>query len=260
MRSPEPSRLAAASAIVREAGGLALGAFRARPPNAAITLKGRQDYISATDAEVEELIRRRLAEAFPGEHFFGEEGGGAFGDAVWVCDPIDGTANFVRGIPAFCISLAFVRAGRIETGVVYDPVHEEMFEAELGRGATLNGETMSVSRVADLAQATVEAGWSTRLPLGDYVALLGRLTEAGAGIRRGGSGTLGLAYVAAGRLDGYCELHINAWDVLAGLLLVREAGGWTNDFLSGGGLERGNPVLACTPGLRDVLVDLTGIG
>ena len=92
-----------------------------------------------------------------------------------------------------------------------------------------------------------------------YVALLGRLTAAGAGVRRGGSGTLGLAYVAAGRLDGYCELHINAWDVAAGLLLVEEAGGWTNDFWAGDGLSKGNPVLACTPGLRTSLVSVTEI-
>jgi myo-inositol-1(or 4)-monophosphatase len=260
-RTPNEVRLRreVACAIARSAGRVAARAFRDRPRNATIEFKGRQDYLSATDADVERLIRDRIAAAFPDDLFFGEENGGEIGDGCWVCDPIDGTGNFVRGIPAFCISLAFVQAGRIEVGIVYDPIQDELFEAERGGGAFLNGERLAVSGLATLDRATVEAGWSTRLPMERYVALLGKLAAAGAGIRRGGSGTLGVAYVAAGRLDAYCELHINAWDVLAGLLLVQEAGGWTNDFLAGDGLAKGNPVLACTPALRHELTRLTGI-
>lgn len=252
-------RLEAAISVVREAGAVARQAFKARGREEAVHFKGPQDYVSQTDLEIERLLRARLAALFPGEAFFGEEDGGGFGEAVWIADPIDGTSNFVRGIPGFCISLAFVRAGRVETGIIYDPMQDELFAAARGRGATLDGAPLAVSRVDDLARATIEAGWSTRLPLERYVAMLGRLAAAGAGIRRGGSGALGLAYVAAGRLDGYCELHINAWDVLAGLLLIEEAGGWTNDFLAGDGLTRGNPVLACTPALKDTLIAITGI-
>ena len=112
-----------------------------------------------------------------------------------------------------------------------------------------------VSTVPTVTQAIVEAGWSTRRPREAYVALIDRLLRAGAQVRRTGSGALGLAYVADGRIDAYCELHINAWDALAGLLIVEEAGGWTNDFLRGDGLRHGNPVLACTPALKDVLCD-----
>jgi myo-inositol-1(or 4)-monophosphatase len=118
---------------------------------------------------------------------------------------------------------------------------------------------MKVSRIADMKQATVELGWSMRRPMSEYIAMIERVTRTGAGFRRAGSGALGLAYVAAGRIEGYAELHINSWDTLAGLLMVREAGGWTNDFLRGDGLRTGNPVLACTPALTQALVTATGI-
>ena len=116
------------------------------------------------------------------------------------------------------------------------------------------------SPATDIRQATIELGWSSRLPMAEYAAMVARVVATGAGIMRAGSGALGLAYVAAGRSDGYAELHINSWDALAGLLLVEEAGGWTNDFLGDDGLRRGNPVLACAPALKDALVAATGIG
>lgn len=253
------ARLELACAAAREAGALAREKFDGRPGTSGINLKGRQDYLSAVDAEVETLLRTRLLAGVPGDSFFGEEGGGVFSDDVWVVDPIDGTANFVRGIAQFCISIAFVSRGETRIGVIYDPMRDEMFAAAAGRGATLNGEPIRVSGLDHIHAATVEAGWSTRLPLEDYVALVGRILAAGAGMRRGGSGALALAYVAAGRIDGYCELHMNSWDALAGLLLIEEAGGWANDFLKGPGLAEGNGVLGCTPGLAPQLRALTGL-
>ncbi|HEX2727004.1 MAG TPA: inositol monophosphatase family protein [Beijerinckiaceae bacterium] len=252
-------RLFAAAAIAREAGGLARRHFRNRPKTLHINFKGDQDYVSATDAEVEALIRTRLHETFPGDGFYGEEGGGTFGDSVWVVDPIDGTANFMRRIPQFCISIAFVRDGRCEVGVIYDPIQDELFAARRGGGARLDGHPMHVSGLADIRQATVEAGWSTRLPSDAYTALVQTLKNEGAGVRRGGSGALALAYVADGRVDAYCELHMNSWDALAGLLLVQEAGGWTNDFLANEGLTQGNPILGCTPALTDILRRAMGL-
>jgi len=118
---------------------------------------------------------------------------------------------------------------------------------------------MRVSGLTDIRHATVEAGWSTRLPHDRYTALVQTLKEAGSGVRRGGSGALALAYVADGRIDAYCELHMNAWDALAGLVLVQEAGGWTNDFLAGNGLRQGSPILACTPALKDLLQGAMGL-
>jgi myo-inositol-1(or 4)-monophosphatase len=113
--------------------------------------------------------------------------------------------------------------------------------------------------LADMNQATVEAGWSPRLPPEPYIAAVDKLKTGGANVRRAGSGTLALAYVADGRIDAYCELHINSWDVLAGLLIIEEAGGWTNNFLAKDGLRKGNPVLACTPELATPLMAATGI-
>jgi myo-inositol-1(or 4)-monophosphatase len=252
-------RLSVACAVAREAGALARRRFNGRPGATGINLKGHQDYLSVVDAEVEGLIRSRLLESFPDDSFFGEEGGGSFDNNVWVVDPIDGTANFVRGISQFCISIAYVRNGQTQIGITYDPMQDELFAAERGRGATLNGEPLRVSGLGDMQSATIEAGWSSRLPLSQYVDLVGRILADGAGVRRGGSGALALAYVAAGRIDGYCELHMNSWDALAGMLLIEEAGGWVNDFLAHSGLRDGNIVLGCTSGLKGPLVRLMGI-
>jgi len=253
---PEKSdlRLSVACAVAREAGALARRRFDGRPGTAGINLKGRQDYLSAVDAEVEGLVRRRLQASFPEDSFFGEEGGGSFDNNVWVVDPIDGTANFVRGISQFCISIAYVRDGRTQIGIIYDPMLDELFATERGGGATLNGEPIRVSGLSDMQSATIEAGWSTRLPLSQYVDLVDRILADGAGVRRGGSGALALAYVSAGRIDAYCELHMNSWDALSGLLLVEEAGGWVNDFHANSGLRDGNLVLGCSPGLEKPLL------
>ena len=248
-------RLALACAVAREAGAVARAAFHDRSHLPAHTLKGHQDYFTHTDAEIERLVYGRVAASFPADSFFGEETGGSFGPDVWVVDPIDGTANFARRIPHFCVSIAFVRDGRAELGVIYQPVTDELYVARRGSGATHNGQAIMVSTVPTVTQAIVEAGWSTRRPREAYVALVDRLLRAGAQVRRTGSGALGLACVADGRIDAYRELHINAWDALAGLLIVEEAGGWTNDFLHSDGLRHGNPVLACTPALKDVLCD-----
>ena len=252
-------RLNVACAVAREAGEMARQAFEHAPQSRAREFKGPQDYVLESDTEVERLIRKRLLAAFPADSFFGEESGGDFGRDVWVVDPIDGTANFARGIPHFCISIAFVRDMRTEIGVIYQPVTDELYACRRGSGATLNGQPIKVSGLTDPGQAMIEAGWSTRLPSAPYVAMVGRLYQAGAEVRRTGSGALGLAYVADGRIDGYCELHINSWDVLAGLLLIEGAGGWVSDFLAGDGLRGGNAVVGCTPGLKDLMMETVGL-
>src|ERR687890_1078425 len=143
-------RFAAACAIAREAGVLARKRFLVRPRSQHPDFKGPQDFLTATDAEVEELIRTRLSTLFPDDSFFGEEGGGSFERDVWVVDPIDGTANFARGIPHFAISIAFVRDGRTEIGVVYDVMQNEVYTALRGRGARLNGEPIRVSGLSQI--------------------------------------------------------------------------------------------------------------
>ena len=173
---------------------------------------------------------------------------------MWVVDPIDGTANFARGAPHFCVSIACVAAAKVEVGVIYNPMLDELFAAKRGGGARLNGEPISVSRVDALANAAVEVGWNSRAGFAQYVGLLERVASTGASPSRTGSGALAIAYVAAGRLDGFVEHHINAWDCLAGNLLVSEAGGYVSDFLNGDGLANGNALIACAPGIKQALI------
>jgi myo-inositol-1(or 4)-monophosphatase len=250
------ARFAAAEALAREAGALAL-ALRSGPEAAfGVESKSVLDYATEADRAVERLVIERLGARF-GDGVLGEEYGAQQEsvDRLWVVDPVDGTFNFMHGMPVWCISLAFLLRGEIEIGIIYNPETDEMFAARRGRGAFLNGARLGVS-AARHAAPLIEIGHSNRRPVAQYLDLIGRIFAAGCEFRRFGSGALGLASVAAGRTDGYLELHINSWDVLAGMLLVREAGGWTNDFLAGEGLLLGNPIVACTPELSDKLTAL----
>jgi myo-inositol-1(or 4)-monophosphatase len=251
-------RFSLACSIASKAGELARRLFEKREAGI-FQLKGHQNYLTEADSEVERFITAQITESFPGDTVFGEEEGGRFSANTWVIDPIDGTANFARGIPHFSISIAYVRDGAPVIGAIVSPMVKELFAARQGGGATLNGRPIRVSPTSDIKQATIELGWSTRRPLEAYAEMLKRVVATGAGILRQGSGALGMAYVAAGRIDGYGELHINSWDVLAGIVLVREAGGWTNDFMANDGLRAGNPILACTPKLREQLIRATGM-
>ncbi len=248
-------RLLAAQAVAREAGAKARRRFLDR--SFAVAFKGPQDYLTEVDGETEAFIAERLALVFPDDGFIGEESSArpaGAGGAVWVVDPIDGTANFARGVPHFCVSIACVADGRIEVGVIYNPMLDELFAARRGGGAWLNGAPMSPSSVTSLANSSVEVGWNSRGSFAQYVDLLRRVASTGASPSRTGSGALAIAYVAAGRSDGFVEHHINAWDCLAGILLVSEAGGYVSDFLAGGGLARGNPLIASAPGVKDALI------
>ena len=255
---PDPRHLCA-EAVAREAGRLMRRRFEDRS-SFSLSFKGHQDYLTEVDGEVERLVVSRRSALFPGDSFIGEEGSREASHSVWVIDPIDGTANFARGIPHFCVSIAHLEDYRPSVGVIYDPMRDEMYSAAVGAGATLNGVPLEVSGVPDIRSATVEIGWNMRSGPRSFLAVVEKVMREGAGMIRAGSGALGMAFVAAGRTDAYIETHINAWDVLAGLLLVHEAGGHVSDFLAGEGLAKGNPVLACTPQLREVLARASGIG
>lgn len=257
----QAARLRAAKEIAREAGRTALAWFR-NPDALEVVAKGRQDFVSQADHAVEKLIRERLQGFFSEDGFLGEEGGAAMNnrdaDGVWVVDPIDGTTNFINRVPVWCVSIAYVLRGRIEVGVVYDPNADELFAARRGHGAFCGETPISTSAADSLTQGTVGVGYSTRTSGATAVDSIRRLLEAGGIYQRNGSGALMLAYVGAGRLLGYLEAHINAWDCLAGILLVREAGGWTNDFLANDGLRQGNPVIAAAPGVADAVRAVAG--
>jgi myo-inositol-1(or 4)-monophosphatase len=248
-------RLLAAQAVAREAGAVARRRFLDR--SFTVGFKGPQDFLTEVDSETEALIAQRLLEAFPTDGFIGEESKArpaGEGGAAWVVDPIDGTANFARGIPHFCVSIASIAAGKVEVGVIYDPIRDELFAALRGGGARLNGALIRASGASSLANSAVEVGWNLRAGPDQYVALLRRVASTGASPSRTGSGALAIAYVAAGRLEGFVEHHIHAWDCLAGIVLVSEAGGYVSDFLSGGGLVNGNALIACAPGVRQALI------
>lgn len=222
--------VATAVTICREAGNMALDYFRNRSA-LAIESKGPQDWVTEADRNVELLIRDRLSARWPDDGIVGEEHASIQGTSGfrWVIDPIDGTANFVNGIPVWCVILAGVAGGKTQIGVIHDPVHEETFVALRGKGATLNGDAIRVAEVARLGSGTVSVGYSNRKEARNILPVIGDLLDNGAKFHRNASGGLTLAYVAAGRLIGYLEEHMNAWDCLAGQLLVREAGGYVED-------------------------------
>lgn len=250
------ARFGHACGLIREAGRLALAQFRSTTLQ--VDRKGIQDFVTPVDHAVEALLVAGIRTAFPDDAILGEEGGRLAGrtddDAIWVIDPIDGTINYARGLPLWCISAALVQAGEIRFGLIFNPVADELYTARLGLGAHCNGRPIRVSSARLPEDARIGLGYSRRRPVGLHAGAVRALLDARCEYARIGSGALSLALVADGRLDGYWEPHINSWDVLAGLCLIREAGGWSAPFLHGEALVEGNPVLACTPALRDFLV------
>ena len=257
-RSDLDARAAFCRDLALSAGKVALAGFVRQAPGS-YRMKGPQDFLTETDAAVERHVRDAIAEAFPGDGFLGEETGGEARADTWVVDPVDGTANFARGIPHFCVSIAFVRAGTIEIGAIASPATAELYLARRGHGATRNGAPIHVAPTRDFTAACVELGWSNRVPNACYLAAMAALLARGANVRRAASGALGLAWVADGRSDAYAELHMNAWDCLAGLLLVKEAGGCVGPFLARGGLTGGGPVIAAAPGIAAGFAEATGL-
>lgn len=223
-----------AIATAKKAGALALRYFNDLG-SLTIHSKGVQDMASEADVNTEALIRREVAEQFAGDAFLGEESSQSFvpvpGEGTWIIDPIDGTQPFINGIRSWCISIAYYQDKRIRIGVVYDPTSDELFAAQEGKGATLNGRPIRATNAKSVQEGLVSVGFSNRVQVEDTLDPLGRLLRAGGMFHRSGSGALSLSYVAAGRLVGYFEPHMNSWDFAAGALLVREAGGITNDCL-----------------------------
>lgn len=251
-------RLEAAKEVARRAGALALAHFRGRD-GLKVERKGRQDLVSRADREVEDLIRAELGRAFPGDAFLGEEGGGEEAASLWVIDPIDGTMNFLKGIPYWGILLAWTRDRRTRIGITYDPVHDEMWWAVAGGGAWRDGEPIHVSGKSDPAEALMALSFNFKFPPQTYTTMLQRALAHGIDHRRIGSSALKLAYVADGRFDAFVSYETNSWDVLPGLLLVTEAGGRATDFAAGHPLTRPRSVLASTPGLATTLEEVSGL-
>jgi myo-inositol-1(or 4)-monophosphatase len=254
-----------AAAIAREAGAR-LREFFAQ--GVETEYKGDVDVVTVADRTVEKLIRTRLAEAFPEHGVYGEEGTreGMEREYRWYVDPLDGTTNFAHGFPQFCVSMGLEQRragltadddGTLVAAVIYDPTRDELFAAELGKGATVNGKPIKVSKTADLAEGLVATGFPSRKRhQSPNIHFYHEFTLRSHGVRRAGSAALDLAYVASGRLDAFWEFNLNPWDTAAGILLVMESGGRVSDFAGRAVQLNSREVLASNGLIHDEMVGM----
>jgi myo-inositol-1(or 4)-monophosphatase len=262
-----------ASAIAREAGARLREFFS---QGVETEYKGDVDLVTVADRTVEKLIRTRLGEAFPEHGVYGEEGTRERmeGEFRWYVDPLDGTTNFAHGFPQFCVSMGLEQRpaqslkgtatvpngsqdGTIVAGVIYDPMRDELYTAERGSGAWLNGKPIHTSRIAFLAESLVSTGFPSRKRHDSpNIHFYHEFTLRSHGVRRAGSAALDLAFVASGRLEAFWEFNLNPWDTAAGILLVQEAGGKVTDFAGGPFQLNSSEVLASNGLIHDELVGL----
>ena len=221
--------------------------------------KQAKDYVTQVDHAAEQAIIDIVKKAYPEHGFLAEESGAAGVDAeyVWVIDPIDGTTNFIHGFPQYCTSIGIQQRGMLTHAVVYDPVANELFTASKGRGAFLNDRRIRVTPLAKLGEALVGTGFPfkevTRLDL--YMRQLGTMMKTCSGVRRAGAAALDLAYVACGRLDAFWELGLSPWDMAAGALLIREAGGLVGDLNGDQTYLESGDIVAATPKIFPALLE-----
>ncbi len=253
----DTTRVAVAAA--RQAGAVLKDGL-SRPIEA--SLKGRREVVTTMDRASEELILRSIREAYPDDLIVAEESAPEPGesDRVWIVDPLDGTNNYAHRYPFFSIAIAVEELGQVASGVVYDPLRDELFVAERGRGATLNGAEIRVTSAGDLDEALVATGfpYDRSDATENNLANLNRFILAVRGIRRGGSAELDLAYVAAGRLDGFWEGGLKMWDVSAGGIIVREAAGTVTNFEGEGWDHRRSDIVASNGHIHDEMIAIIG--
>jgi myo-inositol-1(or 4)-monophosphatase len=227
--------------------------------NLQVSLKGPGDYVSQADRKAEDIIFTELSKARPGYGFLMEERGVVAGDDDqhrWIVDPLDGTTNFLHGIPMFSVSIALERQGQIVAGVIYNPAMDELYTAERGGGAYVNDRRLRVAARNKLTDAVIGCGVPHlgRGHHGNFLIELRNVMAEVAGIRRMGSAALDLAYVAAGRMDGFWEANLSAWDIAAGLLMVREAGGFVSDMDGGQAMLDDGTVVAGNEAIHRTLL------
>lgn len=246
--------------IAQQAGGILRSGFGKQHH---IEFKGEIDLVTEIDHQSEEYILGELAARFAGHHIFSEESGERAGSAddVWYIDPLDGTLNYSHGLPIFCVSMAYEHAGELQLACVYDPIANELYTAERGKGAWLNGTSIHVSSAADLKGSLLVTGfpydaWTN--PVNNF-AEFERLSKRTQGVRRLGSAALDLCYVAAGRLDGFWEIRLNAWDVAAGALIAKEAGAVVTNVRGGPDfITKPQSVLAANATLHARMLEVLG--
>ena len=219
-----------------------------------VTSKGHADFVTEVDRAAEKVIIETLSQAYPDHGFIGEESGashpaGSDAETTWIIDPLDGTTNFIHGFPQYAVSIGCQQGGQITQAVIYDPSRNDLFTATRGRGAFLNDRRLRVSKRSRLKESLIGTGFPFRDfdKLDKYLQIFRQLTATTAGLRRPGAAALDLAYVAAGRLDGFFEYGLKAWDMAAGSLLVIEAGGLITDDLGGADYLASGNVVCGTP-------------
>jgi myo-inositol-1(or 4)-monophosphatase len=223
--------------------------------------KGRNDFASQVDKGAEEIIIDTIKRVYPHHSILGEEFGLIEGDddeIQWIIDPLDGTTNFLHGFPQFCISIGVKQQDKIIHGVVYDPVRDELFSATRGQGVQMNGRRLRVSNLDKIDSALLGTGFPFREfdKLDEYLTFFKGLIPNCAGIRRAGAAALDLAYVAAGRLDGFWEFGLKPWDVAAASLLIQEAGGWVTTIEGNPNFLGAKSILAAPPKIHQQMFDL----
>ncbi|NIF23419.1 inositol monophosphatase family protein [Candidatus Pantoea multigeneris] len=241
--------------VARAAASRALSWYQQRHQLMVEHKRDLQDVVSEADRNVEELVKSLIAERFPQDGILGEESGGDIEGAsfIWVIDPIDGTSCFLNGLHNWCVSLAVLSHNEPLIGIVCDPNHHELFHACKGKGAWVNETRIQASPAQQLSEGVLGISHSSRMPPESIIPLLHALLAEGGMFVRTGSGALTSAWAAAGRLIGYFEAHMSPWDGLPGIVLMREAGGVTNDYLANDGLKNGNPVLLANRAIYDQL-------
>ena len=251
------ARLDFAKKLTKKAGEKAIVYFESIG-DLIVQQKGAQDLVSNADLEVEVFIRECIAESYPNDGIVGEEHANVEGKSgyTWVIDPIDGTANFLTAIPSWCVVLACVHNDETKLGVVYEPSHNEMFWGAMGTGAFLNDKPIKVSASTSLDVGSTGIGMNGRTATNLTVSYIKKLVDRGGIFYRNASGALMLSYVAAGRLIGYAEPHMNAWDCLAAQLLIAEAGGCVENQSANDMLINGGRVVASGPGVFDEMVKI----
>lgn len=253
-----PGYLETAIDIAREAGSLLAHYYERR---IGFELKGDYDLVTEADRASEKLVVERIHSYFPSHSVLGEEGGlrDNKSEYRWYVDPLDGTTNFAHGYPMFNVTLALEHNGEMACGVIFDPLRQEMFAAELGGGAFLNGRRIHVSKAAKLEESLLSTGFPSRKRHENVnVHFFHQVAMVTHGVRRGGSAAIDLAYVACGRLDGFWEFGLNPWDMAAGLLIVREAGGRTTDMKGGPATLDGPHIAVSNGAIHDQLLGLLG--
>jgi myo-inositol-1(or 4)-monophosphatase len=223
-----------------------------------VKAKGRNDFVTEVDTMAEQEIIATIRKSYPDHGFLAEESGRSGSDEfVWIIDPLDGTTNYIHGFPQFAVSIALQRRGRMEHGVVYDPLRQELFTASRGEGAQLDGRRIRVTRQITLEGALIGTGFPYRANtqwLDAYLAMFKTITQLTSGVRRAGAAALDLAYVASGRLDGFWEFGLAPWDTAAGTLLITEAGGLIGTP-TGGEYTQGGHIIAGTPKVYTAMLE-----